>query len=294
MCSIRLTVLLASSLFLPISSRADCLKDNRSSRTSGLLIIEFNIIGTHSLSTEELSSVTRDLLGSCFNDNTEEIGERIRASFQDRGYFMASVKNVRITSNDPMSVPKQVAIEAEVAEGPRCKFGDIHFTGNHVFPSDKLLAEFPVKKNDLFKRSKIGTGLEKVIKLYVADGYLDITVVPDSRIVGDRVDLTIDVDERSQFHMGKLQIFAKAEQADKLRSAWGISEGAVFDESYLEKYIESNQAMLPPNFTSNFVEVVRDCRDFTVEVRLPIDQLDPRSQITPKNVGCDPKDERSH
>jgi outer membrane protein assembly factor BamA len=207
---------------------------------------------------------------------------------------MASVKNVRITSNDPMSVPKPVAMDAEVAEEPRCKFGEIRFTGNHMFPSDKLLAEFPVKKGHLFERCKIGTGLEKVIKLYVADGYLDITVVPDSRIVGDRVHLTIDVGEGSQFHMGKLQIFAKAEQADKLRTAWGISEGAVFDQSYLEKYIENNQALLPSSFTRDFVEVVRDCRDSTVEVRLPIDQLDPRSQITPENVDCDPKDERSH
>jgi hypothetical protein len=80
----------------------------------------------------------------------------------------------------------------------------------------------------------------------------------------------------------------------QLRTAWGISEGAVFDQSYLEKYIENNRALLPPNFTSIFVEVVRDCRGSTVEVRLPIDQLDPRSQITPKNVDCDPKDERSH
>ena len=114
-------------------------------------------------------------------------------------------------------------------------YGQIRFTGNHAFASNKLIAEFPVKKGDLFERSKIGTGLTKVIKLYVADGYLEITMIPNSSIVGERIDFTIDVEEGSQFRMGKLQIFAKAEQADKLRAAWSMSEAAVFDESYLEK-----------------------------------------------------------
>jgi outer membrane protein insertion porin family len=293
MRTIRLIPLLASSLFLSALSYADCLKDYRANKTSGVLVSEFNILGTQTVGSDELSSITRELIGSCVNDDLEELGERIRVLFQNRGYLKVSVKNVRIKADDPLSVPKPVAIEAEVTEGPRCKFGEIRFTGNHVFPSDKLVAEFPVKKGDLFDRSKIATGLEKVIKLYVAGGYIDITIVPNSRIVCDRVDFTIDVDEGSQFRMGKLEIFAKAEQADKLRSAWGISEGAVFDQSYLEKYIENNQALLPPNFTRDFVEVVRDCRDSTVEVRLPIDQLDLRSQNRPKDVGCDPKDERS-
>ena len=35
--------------------------------------------------------MTSDLTGSCFDDNTEELEERIRASFQNRGYFAAKL-----------------------------------------------------------------------------------------------------------------------------------------------------------------------------------------------------------
>jgi outer membrane protein assembly factor BamA len=273
-------------------SHAECLKDHRANKASGVLVREVNILGTQTVGSDELSSITSEFIGSCFNDDSEEMGEWIRNSFQNRGYFTSSVENVHIKGDDPLSVPKPVAIEAEVQEGPRCVYGQIRFTGNHAFASNKLIAEFPVKKGDLFERSKIGTGLTKVIKLYVADGYLEITMIPNSSIVGERIDFTIDVEEGSQFRMGKLQIFAKAEQADKLRAAWSMSEAAVFDESYLEKYIETNQALLPSNFTRDFVQVVRDCLDSTVEVRLPIDQLDPRSQIRPKDVDCDRKNER--
>lgn len=252
MLKIRLISFLVSSLFVSGLSHAQCLKDHRANKTSGVLVREFNILGTRTVGSDELSSITSELIGSCFNDDSEEMGEWIRNSFQNRGYFVASIKNVHIKADDPLRVPKPVAIEAEVQEGPRCVYGQIRFTGNHAFASDKLLAEFPVKNGDLFERSKIGTGLAKVIKLYVADGYLDITMVPNSRIVGERIDFTIDVEEGSQFRMGKLQIFAKAEQADKLRAAWGISEGTVFDESYLEKYIEKKSASATVTFYSRF------------------------------------------
>lgn len=194
---------------------------------------------------------------------------------------------MRVKTTDPLSIPKPAAIEAEVTEGPRCKFGEIRFKGNHAFSTEKLLSVFPVKKGNVFERDKIAQAFESVRKLYLAEGYLDITFVPMDRIVGESVALDIDIKEGSQFQMGKLSVFAKGEQAEKLRAAWGISEGAVFDRSYLEKYIESNQALLPANFTTEFVQVVQNCRESTVEVRLPIDQLDPRSQIPPRAIDCD-------
>jgi outer membrane protein assembly factor BamA len=144
-----------------------------------------------------------------------------------------------------------------------------------------------LKKGDLFQRGKVAVGLEKVRELYLTNGYLEITMIPDSRIIGDRVNLMIGVEESSQFHMGKLQIFAKGEQADKLRAAWSLSEGAVFDVSYLEKYTSDNAAVLPVNVTPRFAQVVRNCRESTVEVRLPVDPLDPRSLVRPKDIDCD-------
>ena len=295
MRTIRLIPVLACCCLLFSGlSRADCIKDERSSKTSGLLVSEFNLVGTQTLNSEEVSNITSEFIGSCFNDDSEEVEEWIRAAFQNRGYFMAAVKNVRIKADDPLSVPKPVAIEADVTEGPRCKLAEIRFKGNHAFSTEKLLSVFPVKKGNVFERDKIARAFESVIKLYVAEGYIDITFVPNTQIVGDRVALDIEVDEGSQFRMGKLQIFAKAEQADKLRAAWEIPQGAIFDQSYLEKYVDSNQPLLPANFTREFVQVVQDCRESTVEVRLPIDQLDPRSQITPKDIDCDPPGKGVH
>ncbi|MGA9814323.1 MAG: hypothetical protein WBQ64_16170, partial [Terriglobales bacterium] len=90
-----------------------------------------------------------------------------------------------------------------------------------------------------------------------------------------------------QYHMGKLEIFARKEMAERLRTKWQMPEGAVFDMTYLEKYIGSNRSLLPPEFQREHMQLVRDCRDATVDVRLPLDQTDPRSQSVPKDLGCD-------
>jgi len=293
MRTIRPLFLLSCILFLLPLSHAECIKDHRLNKVSGWLVTDLSIVGTRTLSSEELASISGDMVGSCFNDNSGEIEERIRNSFQERGYFTASAKNVRISGHDPMSVPKPVAIEAEVSEGPRCKFGEIRFTGNHAFPDEKLLAEFPVKKGDLYQRRKVASGLEKVRDIYLMNGNVDITMVPASRIVGDRMTLTIDVEEGSQFRMGKLLVFANPEQADKLRAAWGLQEGAVFDFSYPEKYINDNSSLLPANVTRRFGQIARNCRESTVEVRLPIDPFDPRSQVRAKDIDCESQDARA-
>ena len=85
--------------------------------------------------------------------------------------------------------------------------------------------------------------------------------------------------EGQQYHMGKLEIFAKKEVADRLRTEWQLPEGAVFDLTYLDKYIGRNRSLLPTGFQREHMQLVRDCRDATVDVRLPLDAMDPRSQV---------------
>ena len=44
--------------------------------------------------------------------------------------------------------------------------------------------------------------------------------------------------------------------------------------------------------TLRFPQLVRNCRQSTIEVRLPVDPLDPRSLVKPKDVDCDSQDAR--
>ena len=106
---------------------ADCVHDNRTKKNAGILITDFTITGTQTIGANELARVTSDLIGSCFDEDSEEMEERVRASFQERGYFAVVVNSFKIKPRDPLGVPKPVTAEADVSDGPRYKLGEITF-----------------------------------------------------------------------------------------------------------------------------------------------------------------------
>jgi outer membrane protein assembly factor BamA len=278
----------AALALLTLFAHAECVEDHRSSKTSGVLITDLAITGTHTLSSSELASFASKLTGSCFDESEDELGERIRSLFQDKGFFEVLVENLRIKTNDPLLLPRPVSVEVNVTEGRRFTIGDIKFAGNHAFTTSELRDKFLLKKGDLFVRSKIGAGLEGVRNLYTSDGFVDFTAVPDVEKSSDgSIILAITIVEGRQYRMGKLEIFAKKEQADRLRSQWEMHEGSVFDQTYIERFIEKNRTLLPAEFNEQNAQVVRDCRKASVEIRLPLDGTDPRSQVLPKEIDCE-------
>lgn len=282
--------LLVAFVFLAAFLRAQCTKDqdHRTTKNSGLLITDFTITGTQTLSSDELTTIASELVGSCFDENSDELEERVQSSFKNRGYFSAEVKTLHIRPSDPIAVPKPVVLEADVLEGPRYTLAEIGFVGNHAVSTPALRSGFPLKKGDLFGRNKIAGGLDALRDLYLSMGFIDFTAIPDTQNLSNAtVILSVSVMEGQQYHMGKLEIFGKKEVADRLRTEWQLPEGAVFDMTYLDKYIGSNRSLLPPEFQREHMQLVRDCRNATVDVRLPLDAMDPRSQSVPKDLGCD-------
>jgi outer membrane protein assembly factor BamA len=278
---------LLTCVFLTTFLRADCAKDHRSSKNAGFLITDFTITGTQALSSDELATIANELTGVCFDENSEQIKEYVKALFQDRGYFGVEVKNLGIKPSDPLAVPKPAMLEVDVLEGSQYSLAEIGFIGNHAFSADELRNKFPLKKGDLFARDKVASGLDHLHKLYVSSGFIEVTFIPDTDYLSNaRVNLSVSGIEGPQYRMGKLEIFAKKEVYDKLRAEWQLPEGAVFDPTYLDKYIDSNRSLMPTEFQREHVQIVRDCPDATVDVRLPLDPMDPRSQSLPKDREC--------
>jgi hypothetical protein len=77
-----LFVVLFSAAFLS----AQCANDRRTNKNAGILITDFTITGTQTISATDLARITTTMIGSCFDEDSEEMEERVRASFQDRGY----------------------------------------------------------------------------------------------------------------------------------------------------------------------------------------------------------------
>jgi outer membrane protein assembly factor BamA len=287
MIRLRPAAILFAFLFCASFLLADCAQDHRDNKDGGIRVTDFTISGTQAVSATELADITGNFIGACFNDDSEELGERIRAQFQDRGYFTVEVKHVSFKPGDPLGNPKPVTIEADVAEGPRYKLADITFLNNHAFSGQRLREVFPLKTGDVFGRSKVASGLESLRKLYSKSGYLDFTAVPETDFSSNATaSLKVSVQEGPQYHMGKLEIAAAKEPAGRLRLEWKLPEGAVYDRSYLDQYIEANRDLLPAGFTRQDVQTVSDCPHALIDLKLIIDPAEDKSP-QPKDIPCE-------
>ena len=277
------------ALFFPVALlHAECVNDHRSNKKAGILITDFTITGTQTIGATELARITSDFIGSCFDENSEELEERIRASFQERGYFAAKVNSLGFKPRDPLGVPKPMTLEAEISDGPQYKLADIMFVENHAFSSEKLRQQFPLKMGDLFARDKVASGLVSLRKLYGTQGFLDFTAIPDTKFASNgTANLNISIQEGPQYHIGKLDIVADKEVAARLRAEWKLAEGDVYDRTYVDQYLEANRDLLPVGFSRANVHIIQNCPDAVVEVRLIVDLPEDTSHAEPKNVLCE-------
>jgi len=246
-----------------------------------IIVDSISISGTESIGSAELSEITGPMSGSKFNDDEDELRERVRAQFQDRGYFMAEVKKLDIKVLDPLASPKTVHVDAEVEEGPLCHLSTMEFTGNHAISTEELRAKFPLKTGRRFRRSEIGGGLVKVNRLYSSLGFLNATAIPDVELDSNAtIKLHIAVEEGPQYRMGRFEVHAsRPELAAEIESKWRLQAGSVFSPEYLDVYLESVQSLLPASFNrAGDLQLFENCRDETVPVHMHLVH-DPQHEV---------------
>jgi outer membrane protein assembly factor BamA len=231
--------------------------------------------------------ISLDLVSTRTQTNS---GKAFELNFQNRGFFAAKVSGLRFKTIDPLGSPKPVSIEVEVQEGLRYRLSALRFTNNRAFSSSQLRAVFPMRIRARLERDKVATSLEALRELYRTKGYIDMTSMPNTTLSSNgTVALIVQIDEGEQYHMGKLGIMGKNDITEALKAQWSLQEGAVFDQTYLRRFVAENHAILGENFTpSTGVQVVRNCRDHTVEVRVLLSgSQEALSAGAAKDVDCE-------
>jgi outer membrane protein insertion porin family len=197
----------------------------------------------HSIFLENLFAKTYDAT------KLEEDTERVRAEFQNRGYFKVLVDEPKTEIHDTghtgphipllQSGPgKSVDITMPIDEGQRYRLGTITFKNNKAIPNNAALrALFPMKDGDIFSREKVAKGLENLRKAYGAAGYINFTSVPDTKFDDEKkiVNLEIDVDEGKQFYVRRIEFSGNTTTRDKvIRREIALEEGNVYNSRYWE------------------------------------------------------------
>jgi outer membrane protein insertion porin family len=197
----------------------------------------------HSIFLENIFAKTYDAT------KLEEDTERVRAEYQNRGYFKVLVDDpkteIHDTGHTGFHIPllqsglgKSVDITIPIEEGDRYRLGTITFKNNKAISNVAALRSlFPMKDGEIFSREKVAKGLENLRKAYGTDGYINFTSVPDTKFDDEKkiVNLEIDVDEGKQFYVRRIEFQGNTTTRDKvIRREIALEEGQVYNSRYWE------------------------------------------------------------
>jgi outer membrane protein insertion porin family len=237
----------------------------------------------HSIFLESLFAKTYDA------SKLDEDTERVRAEYQNRGYFKVVVSQpttqIHDTGHKDFHIPlfqsglgKAVDITMPIDEGERYTLGGITFKNTKAVTNVKALrALFPLKDGDIFSRQKIGKGLEQMRKAYGELGYINFTPVPDTTFDDEKKQgfLTIDVDEGKQFYVRRIEFSGNTTTRDKvIRRELALEEGGIYNSHLWElSLLRLNQLgyfdqLKPddPNLTDRQLDEKNGTVDLTLKV----------------------------
>jgi outer membrane protein assembly factor BamA len=122
--------------------------------------------------------------------------------------------------------------------------------------------------------------LNEVEKLYGSRGYVNarIKVEPQFDEAAGTVAFLLEVKEDYVYHMGELEFRGLDNSLiAKLRAAWNLRPGDVYDATYVNRYIPEANKLLPAALDWGVaVHVTANVRDKTVDVDLQYTARAPR------------------
>ena len=195
-----------------------------------------------------------------------------------RGYLKAAFADTqaKVAQENPQETI--VDVEFPVDPGRQYKLTQIQWSGNTVFPAEKLQPLIRLRTAQYANAVQLGDDLEAVQKLYGTRGYLaaHIRSNPQTDDTQSTVGYQLQVHEGDVYHMGELEIQGlDARTTARLVEAWKLRGGDVFDVSYPQQFLNDTNHVIPLAPWKISVHNSLNEKDKTVDVTL---RFDPKPQ----------------
>jgi outer membrane protein assembly factor BamA len=200
--------------------------------------------------------------------------------YYSRGYLKAvfgqpQPKVVKQPSASNEEGPRNLTIVdviLPVNPGRQYKLTSLQWSGNEAISTDTLQKMVRAEPGEPANTVRIGDNLKDVQKLYGSKGYVTASITPQTTFADDAggVAIRLEVQEGPVFHMGDLELRGLDNSLmAKLRNAWKIRPGEVYNSTYLSEYLPQAQKLLPPSLDWEVTpHVTANVKDKTVDVDL--------------------------
>jgi outer membrane protein assembly factor BamA len=200
--------------------------------------------------------------------------------YYERGYLKAQIgepqtKVVKAPAAENEDGPRnQTVVDVTYAVNPgrQYKLKSLEWSGNHEFPTETLRKMVRAEPGQPANTIRLGDNLKDIQKLYGSRGLITSTIKSEAEFddAAGTVAIRLDVKEGYVYHMGELEFRGLDNSLTaKLRNAWKIRPGDVYDSTYLSEYLPAAQKLLPPALDWDVAShVTANVRDKTVDVDL--------------------------
>lgn len=169
----------------------------------------------------------------------------------------------------------RVTVAAPIEPGPAFAWGGVVWSGNASIASAVLNGIIAFKPGDPADGMKLEAMWDAVRGEYARRGYLDanLTAAPQFDDTAKRVTYNVSITEGPAYHMGKLILTGLSIEGERrIRAAWGIAEGAIFNKDIYLQFINTGIKEAFTGLPFHYEKVGRflqeDTKNGTVDVLL--------------------------
>ena len=139
-------------------------------------------------------------------DKFEEDAEMVVAFYRDRGYLQVDVgqPNLKPIRDSKDGKERFMTLEIPISEGERFRVDKFEFAGNDKVPADVMRPLFKMKAGEYYNEKKIREGFQKIQEIYGAGGHFEMTPYPEFKPEGDKVNVTIRINEGKQYFINRI------------------------------------------------------------------------------------------
>ena len=208
--------------------------------------------------------------------------------FREHGYLKAScapaqpnvVKPEPSESSENRQPPTFVDVTFPVTPGMQYKLTAWDWSGNKAISTDELQPLLHAKAGQIANTVQLTDDLRTVQELYGSRGYILASVKVNAEFddVAGTVAYHLVANEDSVFRMGELEFRGIDNNLTaRLRAAWKIRPGEVYDASYLQQFLPLARKLLPTSLDWEVsTHVTALARDKTVDVDIQYTAKAPR------------------
>lgn len=196
--------------------------------------------------------------------------------YLERGFLKSSFGTPQAKVVEGTSNPTLVDVTVSVVPGKQYKVSAVEFSGERVFPEERLRALIHLKPGEPANAVQLQDDFGSIQKLYGTKGYMAAGVEAMPQFDESTVRYLLEVREGEVFKMGELTIEGLDKQTTaRLEEDWKLRGGDPYDSSYPHRFLtETTEELKGMGSWNETIHETVDDKDRIVDVTI---RYDPKS-----------------